>query len=67
VEKPPQRVGLDRSESVYGWARSLVRDRLLFFMTGAGAFDPGKQKIIPDTENRISGAAQVIIDRGADV
>ena len=38
-----------------------------FFMTGAGAFDRAKQKIIPDTENRISGAARVIIDRVADV
>jgi hypothetical protein len=48
-------------------ASLLVRYRLLFFMAGAGAFDRAKQKIIPDTENRISGAAQVIIDRGADV
>jgi hypothetical protein len=36
-------------------------------MTGAATPDRAKQKIIPDTENRISGAAQVIIDRVADV
>jgi hypothetical protein len=43
-----------------------VRYRLLFCMTVAGACDRAEQEIA-GMENRISGAARVIIDRVADV
>jgi len=45
---------------------SLVRYRLLFWMTVAGACDRTQQEIA-GMENRISGAMHVIIDRIADV
>jgi hypothetical protein len=45
---------------------SLVRYRLLFWMTVAGACDRAEQEVA-GMENRISGAMHVIIDRIADV
>jgi hypothetical protein len=45
---------------------ALVRYRLPFLMTVAGACDRAEREIA-DMENRISGAAHVIIDRVADV
>jgi hypothetical protein len=44
----------------------LVRYRLLFWMTVAGACDRAEQEIA-GMKNRMSGAEHVIIDRVADV